>query len=243
MKMADPNDREAIEKLQFILNRPIVAVPGSREEVIESIDKDYGAIDGVSSENILMEFTDTAIDFSESSADQHYGEDKIDEHSAPVVRMVNLMLAEPINLGYQGATIVVRLLSDRCEIIYLIDGQSNRRDSPPARLASAIRSRLLIMSKLDIGNRTGLQLGSLKITVGSQDVDYQMFVIPTAVGWTIALVDLSSPRVKCADDMTLQLVDELLREAAAVAGDDAGLADIVDKLRGGLPMWSAVRTC
>ena len=233
MKMADPNDLETIDKLRFILNRPIIAVPGSAEEVADAIDRSYEGGDGGSADSVLMEFSDTAIDFTESETAQSIADVKIDESSAPIVRMVNLMITEAVQMG--GACILIHVLSDRMEIIYVIDGQAKQHDLPPVRLANAIRSRLLILAKLDIGARTTLQAGELKVTIGTHDVDLRLYFIPTPVGWTMALVDTARPRLKCQNNETQNLVAEALECASQAAGHDAALGVIVDQLRSALP--------
>ncbi len=64
--MSNPIDLETIEKLRFILNRHIETVLATPDAIVEAINHFYGQIEGESADSMLQEFTDTAIDFTET---------------------------------------------------------------------------------------------------------------------------------------------------------------------------------
>ena len=66
----DPTDLDTQEKLRFILNRDIETVLAPREQIVEAINRHYGMSDGESADSMLQEFTDTAIDFTETAVEQ-----------------------------------------------------------------------------------------------------------------------------------------------------------------------------
>jgi hypothetical protein len=66
--MSDPTDVATMEKLQFILNKQIIPVLSPREQIIEAINRHYGQSETESIDSMLAEFTDTAIDFTETEA-------------------------------------------------------------------------------------------------------------------------------------------------------------------------------
>src|SRR5262249_15391819 len=72
--ISDPLELDTIQKLQFILNKDIQPVLASREQIIEAINRHYGQCETESVDSMLSEFTDTAIDFTET------------EHTAPPVQ-------------------------------------------------------------------------------------------------------------------------------------------------------------
>jgi len=103
--VSDPLDLETIDKLRFILNCKIDIALASRENIHESINKYYGQVGEESADSMLQEFTDTAIDFTETEDDGQRDDDIIDENSAPVVRLVHYMISEAVqNLADQGIT-------------------------------------------------------------------------------------------------------------------------------------------
>jgi len=63
---SDPFDVEMREKLRFILNREIELVLATRAQILCAIDRHYGESAEECCDELLSEFTDTAIDFTES---------------------------------------------------------------------------------------------------------------------------------------------------------------------------------
>jgi len=179
--VSDPFDLETIEKLRFILNRKVETALAPREAISEAINRYYGQVEGESADSILQEFTDTQIDFTETSEDGSGGGDEIgDEASAPVVRLVNLMIQEAVQL--RASDIHVEPFETRVRIRYRIDGILVERDSPPRRLLGAILSRIKILAKMDIAERRRPQDGRIKVTVGEKELDLRVSIIPANHG-------------------------------------------------------------
>src|SRR6266566_6280293 len=65
--MSDPTDVATMEKLQFILNKQITPVLAPRDQIVEAINRHYGQSETESVDSMLTEFTDTAIDFTETN--------------------------------------------------------------------------------------------------------------------------------------------------------------------------------
>ena len=83
--VSDPFDYETFEKLQFILNRKVNIALATRESILEAINRNYGQMGDESADSMLQEFTDTAIDFTETEDDgsgDGGGGDDVDETSA-----------------------------------------------------------------------------------------------------------------------------------------------------------------
>ncbi len=95
--VSDPFDLETIEKLRFILNRRIETALAPKETINDAINRYYGQVEGESADSILQEFTDTQIDFTETAEDGAQTDSElVDENSAPVVRLVGLMIQEAV---------------------------------------------------------------------------------------------------------------------------------------------------
>ena len=174
--VSDPMDYETIDKLRFILNRQIDTALAPREAILDAINRHYGQTVGESADSMLQEFTDTAIDFTETMQEAEGGEEEVDESSAPVVRLVQLIITEAVQL--RASDIHIEPFEDRIRVRYRIDGVLVERDSPPKRLLGAILSRIKILSKLDIAERRRTQDGRIKVSVGEKDLDLRVSVIP-----------------------------------------------------------------
>jgi len=192
--VSDPDDFETIEKLRFILNRRIEMALAPRDAILEAINRYYGQGAGESSDSMLQDFTDTAIDFTETEDETRGREDEVDQSSAPVVRLVHLIITEAVQL--RASDIHIEPFEEKIRVRYRIDGVLVERDSPPRRLLSAILSRVKILSKLDIAERRRTQDGRIKVTVGEKDLDLRVSVIPTNHGQSVVMRILDKDNIK-----------------------------------------------
>jgi type IV pilus assembly protein PilB len=175
--MSDPTDYETQQKLQFILNKDIQPVLAPREQIIEAINRHYGQTETESVDSMLAEFTDTAIDFTETEATTG---GSMDESDAPVVKLVNLIIQEAVSL--RASDIHIEPFADRVRVRYRIDGVLVERDSPPRRLLAPMLSRIKIMSKIDIAEKRRCQDGRIKTTVSGKHFDLRVSILPTNHG-------------------------------------------------------------
>lgn len=192
--VTDPFDIETIEKLRFILNRRVATAIASREAILEAINRYYGQIEGESADSMLQEFTDTAIDFTETEEDDMSQSETVDENSAPVVRLVQLMIQEAVQL--RASDIHIEPFEKTIRIRYRIDGVLIERDSPPRRLLGAVISRVKILSRLDIAERRRPQDGRIKVTVGEKELDLRVSIIPTNHGQSVVMRLLDKDNIK-----------------------------------------------
>lgn len=176
--ISDPTDFDTMQKLQFILNKDIQPVLAAREQIIEAINRHYGQTETESVDSMLQEFTDTAIDFTET--EQTSSAAAGDESDAPVVKLVNLIITEAISL--RASDIHIEPFGDRVRVRYRIDGVLVERDSPPRRLLAPLLSRIKIMSNIDIAERRRPQDGRIKMSVQGKHFDMRVSILPTNHG-------------------------------------------------------------
>ncbi|QDV12079.1 Type II/IV secretion system protein [Rosistilla oblonga] len=193
--ISDPFDLETVEKLRFILNRKVETALAPKTSIQEAINRYYGQVEGESADSMLQEFTDTAIDFTETEEDSGADVDEVfDEASPPVVKLVHLMIAEAVQL--RASDIHVEPFEDRVRIRYRIDGRLVERDSPPRRMLMALMSRIKILSKIDIAEKRKPQDGRIKITVGDKELDLRVSIIPTNHGQSAVMRLLDRDNIK-----------------------------------------------
>ncbi|MEM6330596.1 MAG: GspE/PulE family protein [Planctomycetota bacterium] len=192
--VSDPDDYETLDKLQFILNRKIEIGVATRPSILEAINRNYGQMGDESADSMLQEFTDTAIDFTETEGDDDDADLEADEASAPIVRLVQLMVSEAVQL--RASDIHVEPFEDRVRIRYRIDGVLVERDSPPRRLLSALLSRIKILAKMDIAERRRCQDGRIKITAGGKELDLRVSMLPTNHGQSCVMRLLDKDNIK-----------------------------------------------
>jgi type IV pilus assembly protein PilB len=182
--MSDPMDFETVDKLRFILNRDIEIALAPRESIQEAINKHYGQTETESVDSMLQEFTDTAIDFTETESTASIAANAT-ESDAPIVKLVNLIIQEAVNL--RASDIHIEPFADRVRVRYRIDGVCVERDSPPRRLLGALISRVKIMGSIDIAEKRRPQDGRIKLQVSGKDIDLRVSVLPSNHGQSIVM--------------------------------------------------------
>jgi type IV pilus assembly protein PilB len=194
---ADPTNFDTVQKLQFILNKDIVPVLAIEEQIQEAINKNYGQSETESVDSMLVEFTDTAIEFTqvESGAQMAAAEDS----DAPVVRLCNLLIQEAINL--RASDIHIEPFADRVRIRYRIDGVLVERDAAPRRLLAPLLSRLKIMGQIDISEKRRPQDGRIKMTVQGRHFDLRVSLLPSVHGQSavMRILDRNNIQVSIKD--------------------------------------------
>jgi len=193
--VSDPNDLDTLDKLRFILNCKVDIALAPREHIVDAINRHYGQTEGESADSMLQEFTDTAIDFTETvEGNQDSATEVVDETSAPIVRLVQLIISEAVQL--RASDIHIEPFEDRVRVRYRIDGVLVERDSAPRRLLGAILSRIKILGKIDIAERRRPQDGRIKVTVGEKELDLRVSVLPTNHGQSVVMRVLDKDSIK-----------------------------------------------
>ena len=195
--MHDPMGFETIEKLRFVLNREIEVALAPREAIIEAINKYYGASasETESVDSMLVEFTDTQIDYDdEGGVPKSSMTNTLEEGDAPVIRLVHLIIQEAVTM--RASDIHVEPFAERVRIRYRIDGVLMERDSAPRRLLGAMVSRLKIMGSIDIAEKRRPQDGRIKINVAGKDIDLRVSILPTTHGQSVVMRILDRENIK-----------------------------------------------
>ena len=175
---ADPTNYDTIQKLQFILNKDIVPVLAIQEQITEAINRNYGQSETESVDSMLVEFTDTAIEFTQTESMASMA--AADDSDAPVVRLCNLIIQEAVNL--RASDIHIEPFADRVRVRYRIDGVLVERDAAPRRLLAPLLSRLKIMGSIDISEKRRPQDGRIKMTVHGKHFDLRVSLLPSVHG-------------------------------------------------------------
>ncbi len=175
---ADPTNYETIQKLQFILNKDVIPVLAVQDQIQEAINRNYGQTETESVDSMLVEFTDTAIEFTQTESVSSLA--MADESDAPVVKLCNLVIQEAITL--RASDIHIEPFADRVRVRYRIDGVLVERDAAPRRLLAPLLSRLKIMGSIDISEKRRPQDGRIKMTVHGKHFDLRVSLLPSVHG-------------------------------------------------------------
>ena len=122
---------------------------------------------------------------------EEIGEMEITDEDSPVVRLVNGMIQQAVQL--QVSDIHVDPADSQVLIRYRIDGVLRTERVIPKQMQGFITARLKIMAKLNIAERRLPQDGRIKMQVDYRTVDIRVSSLPTIHGEKLVLriLDLS----------------------------------------------------
>ena len=106
-------------------------------------------------------------------------------NAAPVRKLINMVLLMAIR--DQASDIHFEPFEDEYKMRYRCDGVLYEMVPPPRHLATAIASRIKVMSNLDIAERRLPQDGRIELNVGGNQVDMRVSILPTMFGESVVI--------------------------------------------------------
>lgn len=181
--MADPEDADTLDALVFSYGCRIEALKGKKEDILEAIDRLYGA-GSQSIERIIEEAGKDVYEISEEGeTDVDHLKDLASE--APIIRLVNRLILNAVEM--RASDIHFEPFENEFKVRYRIDGVLAEIESPPSRIQAAIISRVKIMANLDIAERRLPQDGRIKLRISDKEIDFRVSTIPTLFGESLVM--------------------------------------------------------
>jgi type IV pilus assembly protein PilB len=181
--MSDPTDLVAINEVKFVTGygvRVVLAIPANIKKVL---DHRFG---GVSYDDVLKKFGDGEMEVVQESDDVNLQELQQATMDAPVVTLVNAILADAAKR--RCSDIHVEPYEKIFRVRFRIDGVLQEIMSPPLRLKNALVSRLKVMAGLDIAERRLTQDGRIKLKMGvGGELDIRVSILPTLFGEKVVM--------------------------------------------------------
>ncbi len=198
LAMSDPTNVFALDDIAFMTNLQILPVVASQASIRKAIERHYQTERGP--EDVMAQFAAAPeMEFVEGEdAESPSNVDVFDltqsAEEAPVVKLVNMVLADAIQKG--ASDIHWEPYEKVFRIRFRIDGVLHEMLTPPKRLESAIISRLKIMSGLDISERRIPQDGRIKLRWNNREIDFRVSTLPTIFGEKAVLRILDKDALK-----------------------------------------------
>ncbi len=182
--VGDPLDVVSLDHLRALTGCTLVVSIARPSDVREAIEEFYQEIRSSEKVGEILDKLDLS-----GGGD---GEDDVDlaalraqVEDAPVVRLVNLMLAEAID--DRASDIHVEPSRERITVRYRLDGVLHEVMKPPKHLQMAIVSRIKVLADLDIATRLVPQDGRLTVHLPDREVDIRVSTLPTAHGEKVVM--------------------------------------------------------
>ncbi len=182
--ISDPLDLFTLDNLKFILNSEVECVLAPKEDIIASIENYYGSKERSQITDAIEQATMTQSEIKIRGQEME-GDAEVKDDDAPVIRFVQLMIAEAVK--QRASDIHVEPMEDRLRIRYRIDGILQEVNAPPKRLQGAVLSRIKIMAEMDIAEKRKPQDGRIKINVSGRELDIRVSALPATHGESIVM--------------------------------------------------------
>jgi len=200
------------------------------DDLVKIIDfEDYGIV--LSTRDAILTAINLSYDQSRDSAEQlvqdmeesgdsiideiHETADLLDDTSdAPIIKLVNHILAQAIKAG--ASDIHIEPYQQSFKVRYRVDGILLDMLTPPKWIQAALISRIKVMANMNIAEKRLPQDGRIEVKKGDQDIDIRVSTIPITFGERVVLrlLNKTSSFLELTDigfeDDKLKLINELI---------------------------------
>jgi type IV pilus assembly protein PilB len=185
MAMADPTNVFAVDDVKFMTGLNVRLMIATESSVRRAIERYYDSSETL--QNVMASIEDAGMEVMEEHDDSNLniGELKQAVEEAPIIKLVNLILAEAIKRG--ASDIHAEPYEKAFRVRFRIDGILYEVMSPPMGMKNAIISRLKIMADLDISERRLPQDGRMKVKFKTREVDFRVSTLPTLFGEKVVM--------------------------------------------------------
>src|SRR6266446_1646466 len=181
--MHDPTDLVAINEVKFVTGYGVRVVLASPSAIKKTLDHRFG---GVSYDEVLKKFGDGEMEVIHETDDVNLQELQQATMEAPVVTLVNAILADAAKR--RASDIHIEPYEKIFRVRFRVDGVLQEIMCPPLRLKNPLVSRLKVMAGLDIAERRLPQDGRIKLKMGmGGELDIRVSILPTLFGEKVVM--------------------------------------------------------
>jgi type IV pilus assembly protein PilB len=184
--IGDPNNLAALDDLRNLLSvSEVIGQLAPPQMIADALVKAYAGKE----ESIidLIQEIENDPTLGSRRAETSIDLDRLVEEAdaAPVRKLINMVFL--LAIRDKASDIHFEPFEDEYKMRYRCDGTLYEMVPPPRHLASAIASRIKVMSNLDIAERRLPQDGRIELNVGGNPVDMRVSVLPTMFGESVVI--------------------------------------------------------
>jgi type IV pilus assembly protein PilB len=184
LAMANPFDQEAIRTIEFRNGCRVRPAVAPRYQVVAAIEQAYKLDKSLRS--LLSEIPETkGMEVVSAEGDVDVRKLAEDAEGAPIVKMVNLILADA--LANSASDVHIEPGPNFVQVRYRINGVLEDVLQIPKWAQNACIARIKVMAKLDITERRTPQDGHLRLRFEQNLVDFRVSSLPTNDGEKIVM--------------------------------------------------------
>ena len=190
---ADPTDKEAVERIKFATQLSPEWVIVEYDKLMRTLETHNANVNEAMEQLAGGDFEFDVTD--EDSAAQEGAEVSQEVEDAPVVRFLQKMLIDAINM--RASDLHFEPYEYNYRVRFRIDGELREITQPPIAIKDKLASRIKVISRMDIAEKRVPQDGRLKLKFGNKAIDFRISTLPTLFGEKIVIriLDPSSAKL------------------------------------------------
>lgn len=179
--ISDPTNLQALEQIKFQTEMTVEPVIVEHPILLQLIEKL-----GQSAEQSLRELSGDDLDLNFGIEEVVPQIDTVEIDDAPVVKFLQKILTDAINLG--ASDLHFEPFEKFYRIRFRVDGVLREMAQPPLAIKEKLASRIKVISKLDISEKRVPQDGRMKLVVSkTKAIDFRVSTLPTLFGEKIVM--------------------------------------------------------
>lgn len=180
--LSDPTNLHALDDVQFQVGMALSPVVVEDDKlgkwITRLVDESDTSLSSLSTEDL-----DLAIESGDKQAD---AETVAEIDDAPVVKYIQKMLLDAINMG--ASDLHFEPYEKFYRIRFRVDGELREMARPPLAIKDKVASRIKVISNLDISEKRVPQDGRMKLVLSkSRAIDFRVSTLPTLQGEKIVM--------------------------------------------------------
>ena len=196
--ISDPTNLQALDQIKFqteLTVDPIVVQHDLLLQLLEKIAK--------SSDQKLNDFIgeEGDIDFGDIEANnaQPAAAESTEVDDAPVVKFLNKILLDAINMG--ASDLHFEPFEKFYRIRFRVDGELREITQPPVMIKEKLVSRIKVLSRMDISEKRVPQDGRMKLVLSqTKAIDFRVSTLPTLFGEKVVMRILDASQAQMGID-------------------------------------------
>jgi general secretion pathway protein E len=204
-----------LAELRRFAQRPLLMRLVSEEEFERLVTTTY-ARDGSAARQMVEDMGDELDLMSLADSVPETGDLLEQEDDAPIIRLINALLAEAIREN--ASDIHIETFEKDLVVRFRVDGVMREMVRPKRQLAPLLVSRVKVMARLDIAEKRVPQDGRISLRIGGREVDVRVSTLPSSNGERVVLrlLDKQAGRLRLEnlgmDQKTLARLREIVHK-------------------------------
>ena len=179
---SDPINSESIESLRSSFEYDLRVVLARKSEILQQLEMLQGSRSAVM-QRLIEGAAEEDIASADMTGEISHLRDLAQEKG--IIQVVNLIIENAVK--DRASDIHVEPGEYNVRVRYRIDGVLYEKETLPARMYSAVSSRIKLLSQMNIAERRLPQDGRIKVSAAGRNIDIRVSTIPTVYGESVVM--------------------------------------------------------